>query len=493
MPSRITYSSRRNPCVICGRVKDADCRQTADGLVFCHQNANHRAGAVEQGDDGRSWAFVGVSKDGRCGIFKPHQPLPPRAPLSVIPPIPVPTPATPGGQQIWAYSATQRVLRSTTADGKKRFTPQHLLGGVWQTGAGPDAWPLYGQVAPVTVETEGEKCTDICLSLGIPAISQPGHNHTNEAIHARYQSIKHIAQHIIYISDNDETGRRKAEKCSEQAKKAGIPFTHLPATQLYPDTPPAGSVDDFPPEILSNLPALINAVVQSQPTPSSPATGLEQARLQIQRLITDGCSGSILDARLADLTASTGHQFSTLRKLADSLLQEDDAATSADAELQQIHYDAELLEERKAFTLENYLPTACVEPLRYISTSLQSDDLCTMMIFLTCMTGALKAGTRIWGDNVSFAERPQLWLAVLGKSGLGKSPAIKNLGVNRLRAVIKDYEHRNNKRFTAWEAANAAVPKKERDPMPSTIRPFVFPLTPPAPSSSSSPPMKKNA
>ena len=94
-----------------------------------------------------------------------------------------------------------------------------------------------------------------------------------------------------------------------------------------------------------------------------------------------------------------------------------------------------------------------------------------MMIFLTCMTGALKAGTRIWGDNVSFAERPQLWLAVLGKSGLGKSPAIKNLGVNRLRAVIKDYEHRNNKRFTAWEAANAAVPKKDRDPMP---KPFVL-------------------
>ena len=318
MPSRITDSSRRNPCVICGRVKDADCRQTADGLVFCHQNANHRAGAVEQGDDGRSWAFVGVSKDGRCGIFKPHEPLPPRAPLSAIPPIPVPTPAAPGGQQIWAYSATQRVLRSTTADGKKRFTPQHLLGGAWQTGAGPDAWPLYGQVAPVTVETEGEKCTDICLSLGIPAISQPGHNHTNDAIHARYQSIKHIAQHIIYISDNDETGRRKAEKCSEQAKKAGIPFTHLPATQLYPDTPPTGSVDDFPPEILSNLPALINAVVQSQPTPSSPATGLEQARLQIQRLIADGCSGSVLHARIADLTASRGSQFSTLRKLAES-------------------------------------------------------------------------------------------------------------------------------------------------------------------------------
>lgn len=206
------------------------------------------------------------------------------------------------------------------------------------------------------------------------------------------------------------------------------------------------------------------------PLPTPPA-GLDQARLQIQQLIAEGCSGSVLQARIADLAIQYEVVTSTLLKIAESLISEDDAAIDAEAELRQIRYDAKLLEERKAFTLENYLPAPCVEPLRYLSTSLQSDDLSTMMIFLTCMTGALKAGTRIWGDNVTFAERPQLWLAVLGKSGRGKSPAIKNLGVNRLCAVIKDYEHRNNKRFTAWEAANAGVSKKDRDPMP---KPFVL-------------------
>ena len=113
----------------------------------------------------------------------------------------------------------------------------------------------------------------------------------------------------------------------------------------------------MPPESLQNL---LQAALQ-RPQASRPTftAGLDQARLQIQQLIAEGCSGSVLQARIADLAIQYEVVASTLLKIADSLISEDDAAIDADAELQQIHYDAKLLEDRQAFTLEDFLP-ACL-------------------------------------------------------------------------------------------------------------------------------------
>ena len=193
--SRVVCSSRRNPCPVCGRTKDGDCRFLDGGLILCHGNTEHRAGSVIDGQDGR-YAFLGVTADGRCGEFRLDVPMTPQ--LSSV--RPRPNPQAVNG--CWQYSPTQRVIRQDTAKGK-RFLPQHLVGATWQAGQGDGPWPLYGQVAATCLEAEGEKCIDICLSVGIPAITQPGHNHTNECHSGPLPTLKQqgIVQHLIYIAD----------------------------------------------------------------------------------------------------------------------------------------------------------------------------------------------------------------------------------------------------------------------------------------------------
>lgn len=72
-------SSKANPCPICGRTKDGDCR-TRDGLAICHRGSTHhppeglQAGDVVNGNDGQRWAFTGDTAGGRAATFTIDKP-----------------------------------------------------------------------------------------------------------------------------------------------------------------------------------------------------------------------------------------------------------------------------------------------------------------------------------------------------------------------------------------------------------------------------------
>ena len=75
------YSSRKKPCPICGRFKDADCRWN-DDVIFCHKGSNFAPPShLKIGDvltvNSLNWALVKVNAghSGRAHIFKPHRPL----------------------------------------------------------------------------------------------------------------------------------------------------------------------------------------------------------------------------------------------------------------------------------------------------------------------------------------------------------------------------------------------------------------------------------
>lgn len=74
-----TPSSKRNPCPICGRTRDGDCR-IGDGFALCHRGGSHgppdgeRKGDTLPRADGQLWAYVGETRDGRCGEYKLHTP-----------------------------------------------------------------------------------------------------------------------------------------------------------------------------------------------------------------------------------------------------------------------------------------------------------------------------------------------------------------------------------------------------------------------------------
>ena len=75
------YSSKRNPCPVCARDKDSDCRWN-DEVIFCHCGSSFAPPShLKVGKtlivNGIEWALVktDAGHSGRAFVFKPHKPL----------------------------------------------------------------------------------------------------------------------------------------------------------------------------------------------------------------------------------------------------------------------------------------------------------------------------------------------------------------------------------------------------------------------------------
>jgi hypothetical protein len=333
--NRLFPSSKRNPCPVCGRTKDSDCRTSGDGLeVICHHPKDHRRGEVVTGADGLAWAFTGNTKDSRAGHFTLDKPrdgdatrLPRRsvqtkaaepqktrsAPLPDRPPVLARmTPREPAGSP-YRYSDTQLVKRVPLPDGDKAFYGFHLLAeGQWEKGAGPELWPVFNHADTIgavgwILETEGEKCAEIATACGVVTISQPGHAHTIEQITPRYRALREAGiAGLIYLADHDgpgrpehqQEGRRRAENAAEAAAMAGLPIIIIPAIDLWPDIPDGGSIDDAPDGDEMAIQDIAEAAVEVfwtmvEPEPASPQPSEPPKDQQIQTLLD-----TLLDLKL---------------------------------------------------------------------------------------------------------------------------------------------------------------------------------------------------
>jgi hypothetical protein len=300
-------SGKRNPCPICGREKDGDCRTSGDGMeVICHHPKDYRPGEIVQLADGPRWAFTGNTADGRAGHFVidktrtgkkgganvvPFRPRP-AAPQPAAPqPAPMPpappnlallTAARPPSGSPYSYTATQRVKRTSQADGGKRFCCEHLADGRWVNGAGPDPWPMFNQgdcgADGWPLEIEGEKCVELVSGGGVVGISQPGHAHGVEQIRERYETLSRKGvPGIVFLADHDDPGSKRAQQSAEAAALAGMPFLVLHAGDLWPDLPKGGSIDDAPGTITEQVVVIEVA-----------ARRAHAAALQIEQEIDDG-------------------------------------------------------------------------------------------------------------------------------------------------------------------------------------------------------------
>lgn len=267
-------SSNRNPCPVCGREKDGDCRTSGDGLeVICHHPKDYRPGQVLQGVDGKTWGFTGNTKDGRAGHFTLDKPLlcrknggnvvafRPRpeasqpalsqpAPMPLVPPTlaRLAAPRPPVGSP-YRYTGTQRVIRVPLPNGGKKIYCEHQAGGRWVGGAGPDPWPVFNHddcgCDGWLLEPEGEKCVELAAAGGVVGISQPGHAHSVAQIQERYAALSlEGTPGIVYLADHDAEGRRRAVQAAEAAALVGLPLIVLHAGDLWPDLPKGGSIDD---------------------------------------------------------------------------------------------------------------------------------------------------------------------------------------------------------------------------------------------------------
>lgn len=340
---RWTPSSKRNPCPICGRFKDGDCRISADGLqVICHYGQTFAPPPnLIPGEVVNGWAFTGKSSDGRTGHFtvdkgqsRPNarpigrkvvplrrtpQPAPISGPITLAQ---LPNPAEqppehlPHGTRLDYSSSQWAVVQRTKGD--KSHLPHHLdERGKVITKAGPQPWPLWRQEEALEhgsgsciAEAEGEKCADWLRAGGLVAISQPGHAHKVEQVAERYRGLKVAGvAGVVYLADNDDEGQRRASQAQEAAALAQLPLLVLPAIEIWSDLPIGGSIDDAPGTPAERVAALVHALPQMQ----GESRQVER-ELTVAERINEGIEG-LLQATLVDEHNEIDASFSALWRL----------------------------------------------------------------------------------------------------------------------------------------------------------------------------------
>ncbi|MEG3975921.1 AAA family ATPase, partial [Microcoleus sp. herbarium8] len=217
---KLINSSKSNPCPVCGRTKDGDCRISRDGgMVLCHNNFDP---LYDQ-----DWHFTGESSDGRCGVYVFKEPI-----AKSI---------RPKQTRYWEYPARDdgsrlvRVVRTDDGEGNKKTWQQHWDKNKqdWVAGYGNvdrASIPIYRRAEvreaiaksePIYI-VEGEPCADLLWKLGIAAT-------TNIAGGGKFVRTDSMdlqgAERIVIVPDRDKKGIEHAEKVAEY-------FPH--AFWLYP-------------------------------------------------------------------------------------------------------------------------------------------------------------------------------------------------------------------------------------------------------------------
>ncbi|MBU7587011.1 MAG: hypothetical protein KAF91_29870 [Nostoc sp. TH1S01] len=155
----------------------------------------------------------------------------------------------------YPYSPNQWVLRIEKSDGSKITIPHHRTadGGVAK-GKGEQAWHPYRideirsfGTGKWVLGNEGEKCVDITRSvLKRVSFTFQGGSWSDELLLVGLQEIKDCGVlGVVYFPDNDEPGRKKAQKLAIAAAKIQLPFVVIDPLRLWPQCPPGGDIADW--------------------------------------------------------------------------------------------------------------------------------------------------------------------------------------------------------------------------------------------------------
>ena len=490
-------SSKANPCPICGRTKDGDCRVRKDGqMVFCHRGSSScppddlSVGEILTDGAGREWAYTGESGSGsRDGaVFVIHEERAPQGLATCPPPPPVSRVQAHRKEEdclqtTYVYRQDLRVQRYDYEHKKKEFIPQFFLNDAWHSASGPEIWPFYGTIGvngeSFIIEVEGEKCVDVLRAQGIAAITHPGHQRDEISCGARYGSLKTAGvTRVCFISDNDKAGRDKAKAFEKYADKAGIDFSVIAAEAIWPEIPQGGSVDDMPPEQLTTLiPAALATVKGTKPSAIDKVSyaklkkALEEFYEQHPETYAEVAAG------IADIATSHDASVYDAKRIWDSLEEDRDVAAEALSATSAIAARQDLKVRRDKLSIFDYVPQAAAEASKTLTGNLSCDDLTAVSIILTTVSGVVKAGHRLDAGDGLFVKGPVMWTLLCGGSGTGKSPNMTILSRDRLRLVLQHYNKRTEEIQDAFYKRCGEVPKKQWPQEPEPLRTCITDFT----------------
>ncbi len=478
--SDFSTSSKTNPCPVCGRTKDKDCRISRDGkLVLCHQNFNHTK--TQQPD---LWYFNGETSDARCGkyVFKE------KTQKSI----------RPKQSRSWEYPARDgsrlvRVVRVDDGEGNKKISQERWDKDKqrWLPGWGKDedvnkvaraSIPIYryaevqeaiAKGQPIYI-VEGEPCADLLWKLGLAATTNIGGG-------SKFTLTDSLdlqgAELIVIVPDLDQKGIAHAEKVAEHFPEA-LWLYPFPTSKIWENLPKDHGLDiadwiEHEKLSATELRAAIGekrvfkipqaaAKVLTHNRFKAPSVDLRQ---EITALVNASTTGSELTAALLEL--SRGSNAQQVERIYKEILEE------ADREEQRLDRKADLEKlveiSNRRLTLEKYLHPNLAEPIKKVAAWMGVDSEAVLTHLLPIAAGLINPNSRIVVKKcTNFVEPCLLYSAVIAETGSRKTPLL-NIPKAPLVKLQAEEDARYKAELDAYQKEIEAYnhrPKENKDDAP---------------------------
>ena len=463
--SRFSTSSKSNPCPVCGRTKDRDCRISPDKrLVLCHQNFNHTK--TKEPD---LWHFNGETSDGRCGEYL----------LKEI----TKKSIRPKAFRTWEYPARDgsllvRVCREDDGKGNKNVWQERWDKDKkrWLLGLGKDedtnkvaraSIPVY-RYAEVreaiakgeTIHTvEGEPCADLLWKLGLAATTNIGGG--GKFTQSDAQDLQG-AELIVIAPDRDKKGIEHAEKVAEHFPKALwlYPFPESKFWENLPDDHGLDIADWLEHEKLSasELKAAIGEKKTFETSPQVAAKvirpkefqrpDLSNLREEVEKLLESGLAPSQIE--ITELAQKFGIHPVEVEKI----YQDRERQLERDDERLDRKRDIEKLQEisDRRLTLEKYLHPSLAEPIEKVAKWMGIDAEAVLTHLLPVVAGLIHPSSSIVAKEcIDFKQPFILYTGTVGDTGVKKT-ATQNIVKKPLVKLQSEEEERYAKEMVAYEA-----------------------------------------
>jgi hypothetical protein len=493
--SDFSTSSKTNPCLVCGRTKDKDCRISRDGkLVLCHQNFNHTK--TQQPD---LWHFNGETSDARCGkyVFKEKTEKPIR----------------PAQTRYWEYPARDgsplvRVRRIDNGkDDKKDIKQQHWDKDKndWVTGWGDVARasiPVYryaevrkaiAKGEPIHI-VEGEPCADLLWKLGLAATTNIGGG-------GKFTLTDSLdlqgAKLIIIVPDRDKKGIEHAEKVAEHFPVAMwlYPF---PESRAWENLPEKGGLDIFDwiehnkltaEDIVKAIgekrvfktptpapaPQAISNVVPLHRVPQSP--DVSELGEEIEALLDSDLKKSQLQLKISELAQKYRIPSADVWKIYREREQEQEQ--EADRPDVATEIESLLSAHKSSIALTEVLPSGLAQPIEKLATMLNLRAECYLAALLTQVSSLFKVGTEtILRRDTDWRCVPNYFAGMVAEVSQLKTPVPKAIIDRPMRALRekaqKEFEQAEVNYETELNKWKAAKKEEDRGPAPKPPRQRIY-------------------
>ena len=434
---KLLNSSKSNPCPVCGRTKDGDCRISRDGkMVLCHQNFDHAK--THQPD---VWHFDGTSSDNRCGVYVFKEPT-----TKSI---------RPKQTRYWEYPARDgsplvRVGRIDDGKGKKTMWQERWDKDAkeWVKGLGSEGDPNRVNRADIPIyryaeiqeakargeeifKVEGETCADLLWKLGMAATTNIGGSDNFTESDARDLEGAKV---LVISPDRDIKGVRHADEVEEYFPNALwlYPFPNSQAWNNLPEKNGLDLVDWVEHEKLSasDIKAAIgekkvfktrqaDSKVVTHPRFAPPNT--EELREELTKLITAGTAGSELTAAIFGLAKGGNTQpIWRLYKEISEEIERADQRADRKRDVENL-----LTIGNRRLTLENYLHPHLAEPIKKVSRWMGVDPEAVLTHLLPIAAGLINPNSRVVAKRcINFVQPLLLYTGVVALTGARKTPTL---------------------------------------------------------------------